>query len=330
MRYRKIQQLTPEEWNKLYYDLKRLHIDFTKEVNKTYVKFSTKSTDILVSFTGEFKHIATPGNIASQFSQQVKFHKITEGYGRRIVKGVNGKERVYWDYKGNNGFQYCNEYYAHKELKCWGYDISSAYAFAMLNPMPDTTQEPRYNDYVKKHEIGFYKNGKATTVEGMYADIIFPLMDSPFKEWVCKYYRKKEEATTDVDRQKWKDYLNIPQGLLQRYNIFLRNAILYYNNIYIRNFTDSNTVYVNTDSIVSLVPRPDIPIGNDIGQFKLKHIGESFKYKIVGIFQWGNDCHYKGIPGNCIKDIDEIDNWKNNFDYRMEGDLVVKNEKKTR
>lgn len=337
MQYRKIKQLTPEEWNDLSYELKRLHIDYTKHIYRTYVKFSFENLDILVSFTGEFKHIATPGNIASQFSQQVKFHKINEGYGRREVKTLNGKTKVIWDYAGNNGYQYANDYYANKELRCWSYDISSAYAFAMLNPMPDTTKEPRYNDRVKKYEMGFYKNGKATTVEGSYADIIFPLMDSPFKDWVYKYYKKKvdtekieDEKLRKIERQKWKDYLNIPQGLLQRYNIFLRNAILYYNNIYIRKYTDENTVYVNTDSIVSLVPRPDIPLGDEIGQFKLAKENVSFKYKDVGIFQWRDECHYKGIPGSTISDISNVEGWLDNFEYRMEGDLVVKNEKKKR
>ena len=57
------------------------------------------------------------------------------------------------------------------------------------------------------------------------------------------------------------------------------------------------------------MPRTDLPIGNNIGQFKNEHSGESFKYKQAGIYQWNKECHYKGIKGYAIDDIDNIDGW---------------------
>lgn len=37
---------------------------------------------------------------------------------------------------------------------------------------------------------------------------------------------------------------------------------------------DENTLFSNTDSIVSLVPRPDLKISDNIGDFKIEHQGD--------------------------------------------------------
>ena len=331
----KLEIVTPDEWNNLIYNFKRAHIPYGLSINTTYVEARLDNgRKVQAFFNGQVKGVVNNGAIGGQFAKQANFHRITEGYGRKEYwSNTAHKFKVKWNYKTAKGFTYIDEYYADKELKCWSYDVSSSYAFAMLNPMPDTTKEPRYNDRVRKNEIGFYKEGTATDEPGVYADIIFPLMDSPFKDYVMNYYHKKEKATEEnnkLERDKWKAFLNIPTGLLQKYNIFLRNAIVYYSNQYIKKFFDDNTIYCNTDSIVSLTPRPDIPIGNDIGQFKSEHNGESFKYKQEGIYQWSKECHYKGVTGENITDIDDISDWRDNFEYKLEGELLVKNEKKKR
>jgi hypothetical protein len=107
----------------------------------------------------------------------------------------------------------------------------------------------------------------------------------------------------------WKDYLNIPTGCIQRHNIFLRNAIIHYSNEYIKKYIDENTIYCNVDCIVSLVPRPDIPTGDCIGSFKNEHNNEAFKFIDTGMYQWNDECHYKGIPSNTIIDIEHTENW---------------------
>ena len=37
---------------------------------------------------------------------------------------------------------------------------------------------------------------------------------------------------------------------------------------------DENTLFSNTDSIVSLVPRSDLKISDNIGDFKIEHQGD--------------------------------------------------------
>lgn len=192
----------------------------------------------------------------------------------------------------------------------------------MLKPMPDTSKEPIYGGLVKKGQMGFYALGGVTTKVGEYADIIFPLIDSPFKEYIYKNYEKKKNALNKDERNKYKKMLNIPSGLIARKNVFMRNAIIYYSNEYIKSFIDENTVYVNIDSIVSLTPRYDIPIGNDIGQFKCEHQCDNFKYIQNGQYQWNKECHYSGIPGSCLTDIEDAANWKENIKYKIEGEYI--------
>lgn len=45
-------------------------------------------------------------------------------------------------------------------------------------------------------------------------------------------------------------------------------------NKFIKNLMDENTLFSNTDSIVSLVPRPDLKISDNIGDFKIEHKGD--------------------------------------------------------
>ena len=98
----------------------------------------------------------------------------------------------------------------------------------------------------------------------------------------------------------------------------MRNAIIYYSNKYIKKFIDDDTIYCNVDCIISLRPRYDIPVGKEIGQFKIEHECEDFKYKMNGIYQWGKDgkdVHYIGIPKNLLSDIEDISSWQKNLKY---------------
>ena len=177
---------------------------------------------------------------------------------------------------------------------------------------------PKLNSIIGENEIGFNRSGYACTEPGVFAEYVFPLIESPFKKYIDTYYKKKSNAKDKFERHKWKSYLNIASGLLHRHNIFLRLAVLYYASTYISQFIDEDTVYCNTDSIISTKKRTDLPLGDDIGQFKEEHSNEDFKYLDIGIYQWGDNCHYSGIPGCTIKDIEVIDNWKTNFPYKYD------------
>ena len=271
------------------------------------------------------------GNIMNTFKTITKFDSKLdkEKFGYKEIPIDKNHFKVKWDIITAYGFDLFDEYYARKPLKCWSYDINSAFAYAMLKPMPDTSQEPRYNDYIKQGEMGFWKLGGVATEIGVKADYVFKLVDSPFKEYIMKYYNLKKNATDKELRAKYKDFLNIPTGCMQKKDIFIRNAIIYWSNEYIKSFIDDNTVYCNVDCIVSLVPRYDIPIGEEIGQFKNEHVCEDFKYIQSGIYQWGKECHFKGIPGECLSDIEDISNWVEFVKYKALPDgKVTLNEKK--
>ena len=320
--------LDNEEFNAIYQEILDCNINYQLYKYSCSVKLETDSCIFNCSLTGVKDDIISIGNIAATFYKLCNIHDLKGQYGYTETYDSIGKSHISWDYKVAYGWTYSDDYYAKKPLKCWSYDVNSAFPFAMLNKMPDTRQEPKYNAEIGKNEIGFYKRGGVSITEGEVADIVFPLMDSPFKEYVFKTYMQKTNAN-DIDRMKCKAMLNYPTGLLARKNIFLRNALVFYSNQYIQKYVDDYTVYCNVDCIVSLVPRYDIPVGDQIGQFKQEHICEDFKYLKPMFYQWGNECHYPGIPSIALTDIEKTDYWYNYLPYKFEQNIgVVENENK--
>lgn len=182
----------------------------------------------------------------------------------------------------------------HRYENCVCYDRRSAYSAAMLEPIPDTNVLPRRNDYVKKGEIGFRlmphginneQHFYAIFEEGYLADYIYPAIESPFKSFVEYFYKKRAKAK-GVEADRVKQTLNYAVGYIRRKNPFIHSCILSRARYYIESFIDENTLYSNTDSIVSKVPRPDLDalVGEEIGQFKVEHKG-SFAYNGSG-YQW--------------------------------------------
>lgn len=317
--------LTPTEFNELVDLLEEEHIDYIFKHLACSASLETKSTIYEVNLIGDERHIINVGTISSQFFRQCDVHDIRGQYGYKEEYDSLDRLHVSWDYGVAYGYSFYNEYYSRKQLKCWSYDVNSAFAYAMLKQMPDTRQEPRFSDYIRPGEMGFYKMGGASTKVGDYADIIFPLMDSPFKGYVMKYFERKSNADSKDERRKWKDFLNIPTGLLARRNIFLRNALLYYSNQYIKSYIDDDTVYCNVDCIVSLTPRPDIPVGESLGMFKMEHNCEDFKYIKSCQYQWGKDCHYSGIPSAALTDIEDTKGWQHKLKYKIVGRKIHEN-----
>lgn len=326
MARKKIVELTRDKWNE--------QLDYFDAIG---IKYEIKETPWMVSaLTNAYCYkarlsedkiqLADPRQISKEFGKKTKYHyldkddtiDIAKEYGYKQIKTKDGT-KIKWAIKTAFGYSYTNDFYARKWLRCWSYDINSAFSYAMLQPIPDTRVKPRKRDIVKENEMGFYYGGGATTTVGDYADFIFPLILSPFTEYIEEYYQKKENAKNKQYRKLWKDYLNIPTGCIQRHNIFIRNAIIFYSNRYIKNFIDEDTVYCNIDCIISLKPRPDIPTGMAIGNFKpeLEHVNAKFKFIEAGIYQWDNECHYKGIKGQALTDIENTNGWYENYKKRF-------------
>lgn len=262
-------------------------------------------------FSGIGKKIVLPPKpniIGKALSDKSKYHKIDQDEKAKDLfnfcgghfinyeteEGWNGMKAQYDDFKIASGYHYIDEHYKDQKLKIWSYDINSAYPYAMLKPMPDTTK-PYYDTKVGKGQAGFMKNGEVVTTIGSKADVVFDLIDSPFKDYVLKYYKLKKE-----DKEKkayYKAYLNIATGIIALHNPFIRNMIIHYSNTYIQSLMDENTVYCNVDSIYSLLPRYDLPIGDEIGQLKLEHENEDFMYANVMWYKIGNEVHKPGMSG---------------------------------
>lgn len=225
-----------------------------------------------------------------------KYYKVpnmkTFDWMKRNITKVGQKSQISWIIASSVPLLYSNNDKAGKTYNnCWGYDMTSAYAWALTQPIPDTTQQPRFYDTVKEGEIGFLANGTITF--DSLANVIFPLMESPFKRFVNKWFGIKKYGTPE-ESAKAKQMLNFAVGYMQRTNPFIRNTIVERCNLKIESLIDENTLFSNTDSLVSLVERKDLDIGPNIGQFHLEHKG---KFAYIGFnYQW-NDAvpTYRGV-----------------------------------
>lgn len=202
-----------------------------------------------------------------------------------------------------------NEDYNRKRVTAKCYDQNSAYAIAMMQPMPFTNALAGMNRKVEDGEIGFVnmevlpRKGWVMNCEPCLqmilpgegtASYIFKSMNSPFKAFAQRWFIRKLESSGPA-KHKAKQMIVYSVGYLQRKNPFLRAAVVEYANRSITSLMDENTIYVNTDSIVSTADRNELPIGENLGQFKIEHQGE---FAHVGFnYQWNDDKpSYRGIP----------------------------------
>lgn len=160
------------------------------------------------------------------------------------------------------------------------YDLNSAYAMALIDKIIDT-YNPRYYDYVEEGEAGFISSDPDLKIrhKGEYADVIFPLMESPYKDFARKYYNIKKTAPKGSDeRDLAKQILVITVGLWQNVNPYLRAYVVGKCNeqieYYLKKYRDKICMW-NTDALYCTehIDELDNLIGEDIGQFKIEYEG---------------------------------------------------------
>ena len=214
-----------------------------------------------------------------------------------------------------------------KRVYAYGYDMSKAYNWGLSQMMPDTSKLVGDHREVREGEIGFFvsewevcpydpkvkpndicyasfgADALYMAEPGQYAQWIFKAIESPFKKFSQRWF-ERSRSDDPFQKQKAKDIVNFAVGYLQRVNPFLRCAVIEHCNRRILDLMDENTIYVNTDSIISTVPRPDLEIGKTPGLWKLEHENEPFAH--VGFsYQWGyggKDMHYRAVPQSWFKD----------------------------
>ena len=200
-----------------------------------------------------------------------------------------------------------NPKYSGKRVEAWGYDINSAYASVILDDeWIDTSKKPEAK-MIEEGEVGFDLNCNIKR-EG-YSIWVFkkcPVPDS-VKRYFRKHYQAKKiagnmyKATKHksylLEKQKEKDMLNFPIGCLQNKNPWIRAWIVGKTNERIESLIDEDTLFWNTDSIVSKRRRYDIEenLGDELGQWKLEHSG--VVAYIGNNYQWNTDIPtYRGVP----------------------------------
>lgn len=209
-----------------------------------------------------------------------------------------------------------NPAYAGKRVKAYGYDLNSAYAKMLLEPIPDISTLKKI-DVIGENQIGFIERPDGSLdisfTKGKVCDYVCDLMPSPFGRFVKVWYDRKKKAKDPIEKQKAKDMLNFPIGYTQNTNPFFRACIVGRCNLFMKSLMNKNTIYSNTDSIISLVRRPDLEqnLGIEVGQWKLEHINEDFAWDAEKLnYQWSLDIPaYRGIPKQWFKTF-EIKNGK--------------------
>ena len=225
-------------------------------------------------------------------SHYYKVPKMDEKYcGKADMGGLSASPLLWFNEKYNKTKQYA-----------YGYDMNSAYATAMIEDMPDTSVPMRSGYIVKGKEIGFKEmlnpktNNMTTMLVPMYegfSQYIFPLMESPFKKFVEVWFGEKSKKK-GKEKTKAKNVLVYSVGYLQLTNPFLRATIIGKCNDWIESLIDEDTLFCNTDSIVSLKPL-DLKIGKGLGEWKLEHKGY-VAYKDYS-YQWDDGkLSYRSIP----------------------------------
>lgn len=207
-----------------------------------------------------------------------------------------------------------------------GYDMNSAYGFGLLADMPNT-KDGYTAGYVKDGEIGFIEMPKVndhnnvvmslTPIYTGFAKYKFPLMESPFKKFVETWYNKKLAG-----ERKAKQVINYAVGYLQRINPFLRATVIGCCNSLIESMIDANTLYCNTDSIITLKPITSLVIGKNIGEWKIEKKGD-FAFRNFN-YQWNKEApHYRGKSRNWFKDgfdilVDRVPNEGNEYKFNWD------------
>lgn len=222
----------------------------------------------------------------NQFGVKVKDYKVTNLYA---IQGDNNSK------VGEYPYAIC-------------YDLNKAYCTAIKNYNKWPTEFLRYDDYIKDDEVGFLPNGDVITDKDIYCRWIFKYEEYPaLKKYGQLMADKINKAETKRDKKALKAQLNYAIGNLANHNPFLRNMIVYYMNEYIKQFIDKNTLWYNTDSIVSTVRKPELDalLGNEVGQFKIEHEGR-FIQAGTG-YQWPDEkiTSNKGISKQQIKNYEE-------------------------
>lgn len=195
-------------------------------------------------------------------------------------------------------------------LRPYRYDMNSAFSSVWMKYNAPDINNPLGPGDLEENQIGFRhamvdNPTRCEMVEkvGEYAEYRFPICtDEQMKpirtKYIMRYYKIKQKATENGDtegRKKAKAYLNQVIGDLKNQDFFLYVWTITLSDREILKYEDENTIKINTDCIISLVPRYDLDMGDGIGQFKLEE-GSGELTMFDGSKEFGVTIKHPGTP----------------------------------
>lgn len=240
-------------------------------------------------------------------------------------------------YKVHGPTTWVKEEYKRKWVQCWTYDMNSAYPAACCDKMPDIENEIPFPGLVESGECGFITDNEGYLIqvrEGELASYRFPLKESPLKPWFDKLFRQKKEAKRRGDNKTVEEIklkMNSVIGMLRNHNVFLYLYFINRAKENVEKYIDSDTIAVNVDCIYSRRSRTDIPLSDNIGDFKEgAESGNEIYFRDTN-YAWRDSegrqfaPHMKGIP-KILQETYNIESGKQerNPDYcfNEQGELV--------
>lgn len=229
--------------------------------------------------------------IFSKDGREVELEPSVSDTYREIVKKTEDyhdllKEDSYMDNFTSSPLLFSDYRYFYKPQEVICYDTNLTYFYLLGQDFPDTRQ-PKGKGVVRPREIGFRISGRVVQGNdgkqrsqlilvnpGDYADFRYPKRPSPFKRYINYKLEQLKLVKNKEERSKVKSSINKSVGNLQHHNPIWRAWIVESGNKRIKSLMDKNTIYANTDCVVSLIPRPDIPVSDKIGDFKIEHQGK--------------------------------------------------------
>lgn len=237
------------------------------KIKVTYKPFK-KAITYVFDKDGKYQTKTEPKNAVSQMSRAYKIERVQEILN---IDPVDITAAVPLYYK--------NMKYDGKAVNAYEYDLSQAYAQMLRLPLPVTSSLKR-NAKLVKGQIGFINiNNDLLLIEeeGIECDYVFDSMESPYIKWIDNLLNRIAKENNKNDKDDLKNVYRFAIGDLQNLNPFWRATIVGRCNNLVKSYMDENTIYCNTDSIVSTVRRLDLE--NDKFNWKLKRENEVFKWQ---------------------------------------------------
>ena len=278
------------------------------EITTRYYEYGVPTTYIF-DLNNEDIFVRSGLDYFKEFSRAYKVPKADKYNIERLNRYKNTENNKY--VCSASPILYYNRKYEKQLLEnCYEYDLNIAYANTLLRKIPDLENPviAKWPEQIKvnKNEVGFILDDTLSIVNSGYmADIKLKLIDTPkkLKDFLIRWYNRKKNST-GKEKLEAKAMLNLPIGHCQRYNPFLRSYVVNTCNKVIKDIIDENTLFWNTDAIFSKVRRPELEIGNEIGQFKeikcdkLVYVGNVYQIN-------DEDPIYRGISKTWFKSFEK-------------------------